>query len=115
MNKKLHVRRNDVVEVIAGDGKGRRGRVLAAYPALGRVLVEGVNMVWKHLRRTPQNPRGGRTEREAPLDASNVMLLCQNRDCAKHDAAVRTRILIKDDGSKQRVCGRCGKPIVTPE
>jgi len=115
MNRKLHVRRNDVVEVITGDYKGARGRILQAMPREGKVVVEGVNMVWKHIRPSRQHPRGGRIERETPLNASNVMLLCQNRECARYDKAVRTRTAAAADGTKNRVCVKCGKPIVTPE
>ena len=79
MAKKLHVRRGDTVEVIAGNARGVRGRILRAIPSKGRVIIEGVNLHWKHLRRTAQHAQGGRIEIEAPIDASNVMLICPNR------------------------------------
>ena len=114
MNK-LHVRSNDMVEVITGEYKGVRGRVLRAMPGDGRVVVKGVNVVWKHVRPDRENPQGGRIEREAPIDASNVMLLCQNRECQRHDQPVRTRTGVAEDGSKQRVCVKCEHPIVPQE
>lgn len=111
----LHVRSDDRVEVIAGEYKGVRGRLLRAMPKEGRVVVEGVNIVLKHVRPDRENPQGGRIEREAPIDASNVMLLCQNRECDKHDQPVRTRKKVEPDGSKDRVCVKCGHPIVPQE
>ncbi|MDP6438322.1 MAG: 50S ribosomal protein L24 [Candidatus Brocadiia bacterium] len=115
MRKKLHVRRNDTVAVTAGASKGKRGRILEAMPEKGKVIVEGANMVWKHLRRTQETQKAGRIEMEAPIDASNVMLLCQNRDCERYDGPVRTRKAVDNDGNKQRVCVKCSRPIETQE
>lgn len=67
------VKRNDVVEVIAGDQKGARGKVLRVDRDSGRVVVEGVNMVYRHVRPNKRNPQGGRIQKEAPIHASNVM------------------------------------------
>ena len=115
MRNKLHVRRNDVVEVTVGEAKGRRGRVLQAMPDKGKVIVEGVNMVWKHVKPSRQRPRGGRIEMEAPIDVSNVMLLCQNRACERHDRPVRTHAAVREQGVKERVCIKCGGPIVAQQ
>ncbi len=109
--RKLQVCRGDTVEVVAGNARGARGRILRAMPQEGRVVVEGVNMVWKHLRRSRERGEGGRIQIEAPLDASNVMLICTNRDCEKHDRAVRTRTGRNKDGKKTRICVRCGHEI----
>lgn len=68
----MHVRKDDEVLVIAGNDRGKTGRVLRVLPKTGRVLVEGVNVRVKHLRRTQANPQGGRVEREFPIHASNV-------------------------------------------
>ena len=111
----MHVRRNDMVELMIGESRGTRGRILRAMPRENRVVVEGVNLMWKHVRPGPQYQSGGRVEREAPIDASNVMLLCQDRDCQRYDKPVRTRVLVNPDGTKARVCVKCGKPIVTPQ
>jgi large subunit ribosomal protein L24 len=111
MRPKLHVRHGDTVEVIAGNARGVRGRILRVIPSKGKVVIEGVNLRWKHLRRTTQHPQGGRIEIEAPVDASNVMLLCPNRDCAKHDKPVRTRTIVGKDGKRQRACCKCGTEI----
>jgi len=67
------VRKDDIVEVIAGDHKGARGKVLRVIPDKQRVVVEGVNMVVRHVRRSRQHPQGGRINKEAPLHLSNVL------------------------------------------
>jgi large subunit ribosomal protein L24 len=108
IQNKLHVRRGDTVQVVTGSQRGVRGRILRTLPAEGKVVVEGANMVWKHLRRSQQHPRGGRIQVEAPMAASNVRLLCPNRNCASFDRPVRVRSVRKEDGKKVRVCARCG-------
>ena len=72
-NMKIH--KDDQVEVTAGDEKGKRGRVLRVFPTSQRVIVEGVNFIWKHLKRSQQHPQGGRLEKEAPVHVSKVMLV----------------------------------------
>jgi len=68
-----HIKRNDVVEVISGDHKGAQGKVLRIDREHGRVVVEGVNMVYRHVRPTRRNPQGGRVQKEAPIHVSNVL------------------------------------------
>jgi len=75
VKKYLHVKKDDQVEVVSGDEKGKRGRILRTMPEKGLVVVEGVNFAWKHLKRSQQNPQGGRLQREAPVRASKVMLV----------------------------------------
>ena len=67
---------SDVVEVIAGRDKGQRGAVLSVDRENNKVVVEGVNRVLKHVKRSQRNPQGGRLSKEAPLDASKVMVVC---------------------------------------
>lgn len=69
----VHVRKNDIVEVVSGDHRGARGKVLRIDLKRRRVLVEGVNMVFRHVRRTQRNPQGGRIQKEAPIHISNVL------------------------------------------
>ena len=97
------VRKDDIVEVIAGDAKGMRGKVLRVFPDKQRVLVEGVNIVYRHVRRSRQHPQGGRIRREAPIHISNV----QPVD-AKTGRGTRVRFPVQRDASgkiasKQRV------------
>ncbi len=69
----FHVRKDDEVEVIAGDHKGAHGKVLRVLPKRGLVLVQGVNMVFRHVRPSRRNPQGGRLQKEAPIHLSNVL------------------------------------------
>jgi large subunit ribosomal protein L24 len=73
MNR-LHVKKGDMVVVLSGDDKGKTGKVLAAFPDKGRVLVEGVNIVSKALRKSQDRPKGGIITKEAPIAACKVML-----------------------------------------
>jgi len=76
--KKVHVKKGDEVEVIAGNDKGKRGRVLLVKPNEERVLVEGINMRIHHDKPSQDNPKGGRIEREMPIHISNVMVVDPN-------------------------------------
>lgn len=72
---KLHVKKGDDVKIIAGNEKGKEGRILAVFPKKERVLVEGINMRVHHDNPTQDNPQGGRIEREGSIHVSNVMLI----------------------------------------
>lgn len=98
----MHIRKDDTVEVITGQDCGKRGVVIAVNNDKGRVTVEGVNRIWKHVPRSQRNPQGGRLLKEAAIDASNVMVVCPA--C---NAASRMAKRIEDDGSKVRVCRKC--------
>jgi large subunit ribosomal protein L24 len=69
----LHVKKNDMVVVLSGEEKGKVGKVLATFPDEGRVLVEGINVIHKALRKTQNNPKGGIITKEAPIAVSRVM------------------------------------------
>jgi large subunit ribosomal protein L24 len=97
------IRKNDNVIVIAGRDAGKRGRVLRVVPDKGRVIVEGVNFIKRHTRPDPRrNVKGGIVQREAPLSASNVQLVCP-------ECGARTRIgrRLLDDGRRVRYCVKC--------
>ena len=106
----MHIRKDDVVQIVAGEDKGTkddptRGRVLRVVRAEGRitkVIVEGVNRVYRHVRRSQRNPQGGRLSKEMPIAVSNVQLVCTA--CGR---AARTGARFKPDGSKERYCKRC--------
>src|SRR5882762_6757122 len=102
----VHVRRGDMVAVLGGKERGKRGKVLRVVPAAGRVLVEHVNMVKKHQRPTQKLRQGGIIEREGALALSNVLLVC-----GRCDKASRTGIKVLADGRKVRVCKRCGESV----
>ena len=100
---RLRLKKDDTVQVIAGRDAGKQGKVLKVFPAKHRVIVQGVGFVKKHTKPNPQrNIKGGIAEREAPIHASNVMIVCG--ECGK-----RTRIghKVMTDGTKARICRRC--------
>jgi large subunit ribosomal protein L24 len=90
------IRKGDLVAVRAGDDAGKRGRVLRVLPDAGRAVVEGVNVSFKHLKRSPKNPRGGRIEKESPVALSKLMLVDPTTD---RPTRVGTRV---EDGKKRR-------------
>ena len=101
------IRKGDIVEVTTGDdagtAKGRTtGRVLRILTKENKIVVEGINKVYKHLRPSRQNPQGGRLSKEMPIAASNVLLYCPV--CTR---GVRVARKISDKG-KSRVCRKCG-------
>jgi large subunit ribosomal protein L24 len=71
----MHIRKNDTVVVISGNARGKTGKVLKVFPERERLIVEGVNIIKRHTRPNQKNPQGGIIQREAPIHASNVMLL----------------------------------------
>ena len=103
---KLHVKKDDLVMIIAGKEKGKSGKVLRVLPDKGRVLVENLNMIKRHTRPSQTNNEGGIIEKEAPIALSNVQLLCQG--CNK---PTRTGSKVLDDGSKVRFCKKCNEIV----
>ena len=105
------IKSGDMVEVRTGNQRGTRAKVLAVRPAKpegrpgrgGRLVVEGVNRVFRHIRRSQKNPQGGRLSKEMPIDASNVLFVCSA--CGK---ATRLGAKAQADGSKVRFCRKCG-------
>jgi large subunit ribosomal protein L24 len=103
----MYIRKDDQVEVIAGDDKGtstdrKIAKVLRVLPERNKIVVEGVNRVYKHLRPSQKNPQGGRLSKEMPIDVSNVLLFC-----SKCNRGVRIGHRFTDDGQKQRYCKQC--------
>ena len=97
------VRKNDNVLVTTGKDRGKKGRVLKVLPAKNRVVVEGVNIIKRHTKPNPQRQiKGGVIEREAPVHASNVQVVCP--ECGK---ATRVGRRILGDGRKVRICRKC--------
>ncbi len=101
----LNVKRNDTVVVISGKDKGKKGKILAAFPSKNRVSVQGANMIVRHVKPRRQGEQGGRIEHEGTIDASKVMLVCPH--CGK---ATRPGHAFEGD-KKVRVCKKCGKNI----
>jgi large subunit ribosomal protein L24 len=105
-NNKLHVKKDDNVIVITGKDKGKKGRVIAAYPRQNRVLIEGVNMVKKHTRPSQTNPQGGIIEQEAAIHVSNVMHIDP-----KSGKPTRIGYKVLDSGKKVRIAKKSGEVI----
>lgn len=101
----MHIRVDDVVEVVSGEDRGR-GRVLRVLHAERKLVVEGVNRVYRHVRRSQKNMQGGRLSKEMPISISNVMLICTS--CGK---PARTGARFLADGSKERYCKKCNTGI----
>jgi large subunit ribosomal protein L24 len=102
--EKLKIRKNDQVLVTAGKNRGARGRVLRVLSGSGRAVVEHVNMIKKHTKPNPQKGiQGGILEREAPVQVSNLKVICP--ECGEPSKIGRKRL---DDGRGVRVCKHCG-------
>src|SRR3954462_5409227 len=102
----MHIRKGDTVEVICGDDKGTRGRVLSVDPKRGKLVVEGINRVYKHLKRSQRSLQGGRLSKEMPVDVSNVMLIDPQTN-----QPTRVGIRYLDDGSKELSAKKSGTTI----
>ena len=103
MNKKFRIRKNDTVQVLAGKDKGKRGAVVRIIPDKDAVIVTGVNIVKKAMKKRSQQDQGGIAEVEAPLNISNVAIVCKK--CGRP-----VKIGYKIDGDKKvRVCRKCGE------
>ncbi|MFP3937018.1 MAG: 50S ribosomal protein L24 [Phycisphaerae bacterium] len=101
-----HVKKGDSVVVIAGDQKGAVGEVLAVYPREGKVLVQGVNRVYRHMRPSRQNPQGGRMQKEMPVDISNVLPADP-----KTGQPTRVGYRVRRDGAKERYARKSGESL----
>jgi large subunit ribosomal protein L24 len=102
------IKSGDTVEVTTGNDRGTRAKVVSVHPAASdreanRIIVEGVNRVYRHVRKSQKNQQGGRLSKEMPIDASNVLFVCSA--CGK---ATRLGARINADGSKVRCCKKCG-------
>ena len=104
---RIRIRKNDVVEVISGRDRGKRGKVLVVLPEKGRLLVQGVNFIKRHTRPNPQkNIKGGIAERESPIHVSNVMIVS-----AEDDKRTRIGFRLMPDGRKARIGRRGGEVL----
>ncbi len=97
----LRIRKGDKVFVTTGKDKGKTGKVITVLPDKNRALVQGVNMVKRHLRKSQQNPQGAIITKEVPIHMSNLSLLCP-----VSGKPTRIKMLIAADGSKQRISAK---------
>jgi len=104
---RVHIKKNDMVYVLAGTDRGKTGKVLKVYSDKDRAVVEGINNIQKHTRPNPQkNVKGGILPKEAPIHISNLMVVCKR--CNKH---ARVGTSVTQDGRKVRVCKNCNELI----
>lgn len=103
---KFHVKKGDLVQVMAGKEKGKQGKVLQVFLAKNRLTVENLNIVKRHTRPSRQNQEGGIVEKEAAIAASNVMIVCSS--C---NQPTRTGLRTLEDGSKARSCKKCNETV----
>ena len=104
----MHIRKDDTVEVLAGDDKGTRGRVLRVLRDRNKVVVEGVNRVYRHLKPNRRNPQGGRLSKEMPVDVSNVALIDPQTN-----RPTRVGVRYLADGAKELYAKKSGARIRT--
>lgn len=102
----MHIRKDDSVIVTAGKDKGKKAKVMRVFPLNNRALVEGINYVKKHARKTKQDQQGGIVQKEMPIHVSNLSIVCP-----KCNVAVRTGITKLADGTKARICKKCSEAI----
>lgn len=102
--KALNIKRDDTVEIITGKDKKKRGTVIKTVPSQNAVLVRGLNMVSKTMRPRSQQEKGGIVQIEAPIDVSNVMIICKK--CGKTRIGYEVK-----DGKRVRVCKKCGEAL----
>lgn len=106
VKKHPRIKKNDKVIVLSGKEKGKIGTVLKVNSEKGRVIIEKVNMAKRHSKPTQRVAQGGIIEKEAPLHISNVAIVCNK--CTEHTRIGNRRL---EDGTKVRICQKCGEPI----
>ena len=106
MIKKVHVKTGDTVVVLSGKERGKKGKILAVSPKEGKVIVEKINMVSKHVKPKKMGEEGGIVKAEGALYASKVQLVCPH--CSK---PTRVAHKIFEDGTKGRICKKCGETL----
>ena len=96
------IKKNDTVKILVGKDRGKSGKVLSVFPKGGRAIVQGLNLVKKHARRTKEDQQGGIIQMESPIHISNLMVVCQ-----KCNKPTRISFSILSDGTKTRICVKC--------
>ncbi|MEW5798257.1 MAG: 50S ribosomal protein L24 [Bacteroidota bacterium] len=105
----MHVKKNDIVVVVAGNSKGKEGKVLKVFPENHRVIVEGVNVVKRHTRPNQKNPQGGVVQKEAPINASNVMIKDPKSGEKTRIGYARTKDAVSGKKKVMRVAQKSGE------
>lgn len=103
----MKIVKNDTVLILSGNFRGTRGKVLKVFPKQNRIIVEGINFIKRHTRPTQKNQKGGILEKEAPINASNALVICP-----KCSTPSRMGHKVLEDGKKMRVCKNCQEMLV---
>jgi large subunit ribosomal protein L24 len=106
MNNKVHVKTGDTVIVLSGKELGKKGKILAVSPKEGKVIIEGINMVSKHVKPRKMGEQGGIIKAEGAMYACKVQVVCPH--CGK---PTRVSHKIYEDGTKERICKKCGEAL----
>ena len=106
MINKVHVKTGDTVTVLSGKERGKKGKVLAVSPKEGKVIIEGVNMVTKHVKPRRMGETGGLVKAEGAMYACKVQLVCPR--CGK---PTRVGPKVQENGTKERICKKCGESL----
>jgi large subunit ribosomal protein L24 len=104
----MYINKDDTVEILTGDDKGKRGKVLRVLRTKNQLVVEGINRVYRHLKPSRRNPQGGRLSKEMPLNASNVAIIDPTTN-----KPTRVGVKYLDDGSKILVAKKSGTTLRT--
>ena len=107
LSKKNSLKKDDIVQVITGKEKGKKGKILAFFSESGKVTIEKLNMLKKHVKSDGKSRQAGIVEKEGPVHMSNVLLVCDK--CGK---GVRVKRKKLEDGKRVRICGKCEEVIV---
>ena len=98
----MHIKKNDVVKVVSGESRGKTGKIMRVIQDDETAVVQGINLLWKHMRRSQQYPHGARIQKEAPIHMSKLRLVCPN--CSK---PTKVGYKITESGVKNRICKKC--------
>ncbi|MFC1509874.1 50S ribosomal protein L24 [Candidatus Omnitrophota bacterium] len=100
------IKKNDTVKILTGKDKGKSGKILFVFPEKNRALVQGLNLVKKHARKTREDQQGGVIQKESPVNVSNLMVVCQ-----KCNKPTKVGFSSLSDGTKTRICKKCKELI----
>jgi large subunit ribosomal protein L24 len=102
----MFVKKNDLVKVLSGESRGKTGKVIRVFASTESVVIQGVNLRWKHMRRSQQYPHGARIQKEMPIHVSKIKVVCPQ--CNKPS---RVGYKTTESGVKNRICKKCAQPI----
>lgn len=109
----MHIKKNDIVQIVLGNDRGKQGRVLKVFPDRNRIIVEGINFIKRHTRPNQKLPQGGIIEREASIHASNAMVVCPKCNKLSKTGMKAVKDEPRNKTSRVRYCKNCGEMIVT--